>query len=51
MNEYFDNWEEVPGEDLYEDGELNSREVALKIMANLHLGRYKLIRHRVRIHE
>ena len=35
----------------YEDGELNKREVALKIMANLHLGRYKLIRHKVRIHE
>ena len=31
MNEGFDNWEEVPDEDLWEDGELNSKEVAEKL--------------------
>ena len=37
-------WEEVPDEDLYEDGELNRDEVAKKIMFKLHSGDYKLMR-------
>lgn len=37
-------WEEVPDEDLYEDGELNKDEVARKIMFKLFNGDYKLMR-------
>ena len=49
MNEYFDNWEEVPDEDLFEDGELELSEVLNKIKDKvLILGNWKLIR---RIHE
>ena len=39
-----DNWEEVPDEDLWEDGELNVRDVKSKIFRMLHLGKYTLIR-------
>ena len=38
------DWEEVPDEDLWDYGELNKRGVALKIMTNLHLGMYRIIR-------
>ena len=37
-------WEEVPDEDLYEDGELNETEVAKKIAFKLYSGEYKLMR-------
>ena len=43
MNE-FKGWEEVPDEDLWEDGELSVRDVKSKIFRMLHLGKYKLIR-------
>ena len=39
-----DNWEEVPDEDLYEDGELYDTDVKNKIMKMMYLGKYKLIR-------
>ena len=40
----FKNWEEVPDEDLWEDGELNTEGVKSKIYRALHFGTYKLIR-------
>ena len=44
MND-FKGWEEVPDEDLWEDGELSPREVHFKIIKNvLQLGDWKLIR-------
>ena len=39
-----DKWEEVPDEDLYEDGELFDTDVKNKIMKMMYLGKYKLIR-------
>ena len=44
MNEKFDNWEEVPDEDLFEDGELNNNEAMAKTWRNINLGIYKLVR-------
>ena len=38
------DWEEVPDEDLWEDGELGVDGVKSKIFRMLHLGKYKLIR-------
>jgi hypothetical protein len=44
MNE-FKGWEEVPDEDLWEDGELSPGEVQYKIVKNvLEIGDWKLIR-------
>ena len=43
MNE-FKGWEEVPDEDLWEDGELGVSDVKSKILRFLHFGKYKLIR-------
>ena len=40
----FKDWEEVPTEDLWEDGELNLRAVQAKIIRLMHVGKYKLIR-------
>ena len=40
----FKSWEEVPTEDLWEDGELGVDGVKSKIFRMLHLGKYKLIR-------
>ena len=37
-------FEEVPDEDLYEDGELFDTDVKNKIMKMMYLGKYKLIR-------
>jgi len=39
-----DKWEEVPDEDLWEDGELYDTDVKNKIMKMMYLGKYKLIR-------
>tara|TARA_Y100000401_G_scaffold70398_1_gene56504 strand:+ start:39 stop:212 length:174 start_codon:yes stop_codon:yes gene_type:complete len=40
-----DNWEEIPDEDLWEDGELNSVDVAKKVYwAVIQQGEWKLIR-------
>ena len=40
-----DNWEEIPDEDLWEDGELESLDVKNKIyLAVVKLGNWKLIR-------
>ena len=44
MNEEFDNWEEVPEEDLYEDGEKNKVEAMMKVWWLIGKGTYKLIR-------
>ena len=40
-----DNWEEIPDEDLWEDGELESEQVKEKIFQNaIRYGEWKLIR-------
>ena len=40
-----DNWEEVPDEDLWEDGEIDERECQIKIINQvLMIGDWKLIR-------
>ena len=45
QDEFDDKWEEVPDEDLWEDGELNSVDVAKKIYwAVIQQGEWKLIR-------
>lgn len=52
FKQYFDSkesknpvfWEEVPDEDLWEDGELNQRQVQSKIYNNINKGIYQLIR-------
>tara|TARA_R100000808_G_C2061045_1_gene92462 strand:- start:127 stop:315 length:189 start_codon:yes stop_codon:yes gene_type:complete len=42
-----DKWEEVPDEDLWEDGELSPGEVQYKIIKNvLETGNWKLVRRR-----
>ena len=38
------NWEEVPDEDLWEDGELNLEDVQSKVFRFLDTGHYMLIR-------
>jgi len=40
----FNNWEEVPDEDLWQDGELDQCEKMANIEENLYIGKYKLIR-------
>ena len=37
-------WEEVPAEDLWEDGELGVEDVKSKIFRRIRLGKYKLMR-------
>ena len=37
-------WEEVPQEDLFEDGELTNKERMIKVFDNIYFGKYKLIR-------
>ena len=39
-------WEEIPDEDLWEDGELGVSDVKSKILRLLHIGKWKLIRKR-----
>ena len=39
-----ENWEEVPDEDLWEDGELNLEDVQSKVFRFLDTGHYMLIR-------
>ena len=39
-----EGWEEVPDEDLWEDGQLGVSDVKSKILRMLHVGKYKLIR-------
>ena len=45
--EYIINLQEVPAEDLYEDGELNQRQVEEKIIDDWYEGRIILMRRRV----
>ena len=42
-----DKWEEVPGEDLYQDGELNNRSAMVLAWSRLDTGEYKLMRRKV----
>ena len=43
-------WEEVPDEDLWEDGELSPRAVNMKIIKNvLQIGKWKLMRKKERM--
>ena len=45
MNEGYDNWTEVADEDLWEDGELDSVGVAIKIYSKVcRIGDWQLIR-------
>ena len=44
MDEEFDNWEEVPQEDLFQDGELTNEQGMIKAWDNVYYGKYKLIR-------
>jgi hypothetical protein len=40
-----DKWEEIPTEDLWEDGEINSKDVSLKLYDQVCiLGKWKIIR-------
>ena len=43
----FKDWEEVPTEELWEDGELGVDGVKSKIFRMLHFGKYKLIREKI----
>ena len=40
----FDKWEEVPQEDLFQDGELTNEQGMIKAWDNVYYGKYKLIR-------
>ena len=40
----FNNWEEVPQEDLFEDGEIDKMEAMMKVWFLVNKGTYKLIR-------
>jgi len=45
MGEDVDNWEEVPAEEIWEDGELNDRQMQEKIIHHVtHTGEWILIR-------
>ncbi len=47
IKEYYDlsNWEEVPTEDLWEDGEIDTQAVVFKMYSNVcRLGKWRLIR-------
>ena len=39
-----DNWEEIPDEDIWEDGEITQKQVSQKILNNFYSGQWKLIR-------
>jgi hypothetical protein len=41
------DWEEVPDEDLWEDGELSTEYVRYKIFRMVRAGKYKLIREKL----
>ena len=43
----FDNWEEVPDEDLFEDGELTNKQAMIKAWDNIFYGKYILIREKI----
>ena len=47
MNKEFDNWEEVPDEDLFEDGELTNKQAMIKAWDNIFYGKYILIREKI----
>lgn len=38
------DWEEVPQEDLFEDGELTNEKAMIKAWDNIYYGKYKLVR-------
>ena len=43
--DYFNNWEEVPDEDLWEDGEISNNTCMIKIYNNVVVdGKWKVIR-------
>ena len=44
MREGYDNWEQVPSEDLWEDGELNNMQVGLKLLQLWQRGDIMIIR-------
>ena len=45
MNEEFDNWEEIPQEDLWKDGELETVAVAIELYSKIcRTGEWKVIR-------
>ena len=45
MNEDFDNWEEIPTEQLWQDGELTSDDLMVKMFINVtQEGSWKLLR-------
>jgi len=39
-----DNWEEIPDEDIWEDGEITQKQVSQKILNKFYSGQWKLIR-------
>ena len=43
----FKGWEEVPDEDLWENGELSTEYVRYKIFRMVRAGKYKLIREKL----
>jgi hypothetical protein len=43
-SEFQESWEEIPDEDIWEDGELFDTDVKNKIMKMMYLGEWKLIR-------
>ena len=43
----FDNWEEVPDEELFEDGELTNKQAMIKAWDNIFYGKYRLIREKI----
>ena len=43
-NVYKTSWEEVPDEDLFQDGELTNKQGMIKAWDNVYYGKYKLIR-------
>ena len=47
MNEEFNNWEEVPDEELFEDGELTNKQAMIKAWDNIFYGKYRLIREKI----
>ena len=45
MNKDFDSWEEIPTEDLWQDGELTSDDLMVKMFINVtQEGNWKLLR-------
>ena len=39
-----DNWEEIPDEDIWEDGKITQKQVSQKILNKFYSGQWKLIR-------